>query len=136
MNAEKVLSWLMMIVGCGLMVAFLFMLLPPQQMASMHEWLGLGELPDAPITFYLARSTSMLYGIHGALMFICGRNVKKHADLMPVFGWLHFVIGVVMIGIDVTSGMPWWWTTFEGAPIAATGLVVVWLSKKAFGDPS
>ena len=124
----------MTVVGCGLMAAFLFVLLPGSQMDAIHQWLGLGKLPDAPITFYLARSTSLLYGVHGALMFICGRNLQKYSDLIPVFGWLHVVIGVSMIGIDWTSSMPWWWTAFEGAPIAATGLVMVWLSKKAFGD--
>jgi len=131
MNAEKILSWLMTIVGCGLMVAFFFMLIPAKLMMGIHAWLGLGDLPDAPITFYLARSTSLLYGIHGALMFVCGRNIRKYSDLMPVFGWLHVLIGAAMLGIDLAEGMPWWWTTFEGAPIAATGLLIVWLSKKA-----
>ncbi len=133
-TAEKILSWLMMIVGCGLMVAFFFVLLPGPQMAAGHQWLGLGELPGAPITFYLARSTSLLYGIHGVLMYICGKNIRKYADLMPVFGWLHVAIGAMMIGIDFSAGMPWWWTAFEGTPIAITGFVIVWLSRKAFGS--
>lgn len=133
MNAEKVLSWLLMIVGCGLMVAFFFVMLPGFQMAAIHSWLGLGELPDAPITFYLARSTSLLYGVHGALMFVCGRNLAQYNGLVPVFGWLHVALGITMIGIDATAGMPWWWTTFEGAPIAATGWLLIWLHKNAFG---
>lgn len=131
MNAEKILSWLLMITGCGLMVAFLFVLMPGSQMASIHQWLGLGEMPDAPITLYLARSTSLLYGIHGVLMFVCGRNIQKYSELVPVFGWLHVVIGLSMLGIDLSSGMPWWWTTFEGVPIAMAGLLIVWLNKKA-----
>ncbi len=132
-DAENMLSWLLMVIGCGLMVAFLFMLMPGGQMAVIHQWLGLGELPDAPITFYLARSTSLLYGIHGALMFVCGRDVRKYAGLVPVFGWLHVAIGLVMLGVDLSSGMPWWWTAFEGIPISIAGLLIVWLSKKAFG---
>lgn len=131
MNAEKILSWLLMITGCGLMVAFLFVLMPGSQMASIHQWLGLGEMPDAPITLYLARSTSLLYGIHGVLMFVCGRNIQKYSELVPVFGWLHVVIGLTMLAIDLSSGMPWWWTTFEGVPIAMAGLLIVWLNKKA-----
>jgi len=115
------------------MVAFFFVLLPKQQMADCHRWLGLGELPDAPLTFYLARSTSLLYGIHGVLMFVCGRNVSKYRDLVPIFGWLHVVLGTVMLGVDLSSGMPWWWTAFEGLPIALTGLAIVWLGRTAFG---
>lgn len=132
-NAEKMLSWLMIIVGCGLMVAFFFMLIPAKWMNAIHERLGLGDMLNTPLTFYLARSTSLLYGVHGALMFVCGRNIRKYAGLAPIFGYLHGVIGLSMLGIDLTAGMPWWWTTFEGVPVALTGLAMVWLSKKAFG---
>ena len=134
MNAEKILSWLMTIIGCGLMVAFFFMVIPAKWMMEIHARLGLGDMLNTPLTFYLARSTSLLYGVHGVLMFVCGRNIRKFSDLIPIFGWLHVLIGTAMIGIDLTSGMPWWWTTFEGAPIALTGLALVWLSKKAFGE--
>lgn len=129
--AEKLLSWMLMIIGCGLMVAFLFVLLSGKQMAAIHAWLGMGEMPNTPITFYLARSTSLLYGVHGFLMFVCGKDIKKYIDLVPIFGWLHVMLGLVMLGIDWSSGMPWWWTTFEGVPIAMTGGFIVWLARKA-----
>ena len=132
MKSETILSWLLMIVGCGLMLAFVFMLSPGSLLAKIHAQLGLGEMSSEPLTFYLARSTSLLYGVHGVLMFIVGRDVRKYADLVTVFGWLHFLIGSAMLGIDLSAGMPWWWTTFEGAPIALTGLAILWLKKKAF----
>ena len=121
----------MMIVGCGLMIAFLFVLMPGSQMDAIHQWLGLGEFPDRPISFYLARSTSLLYGIHGTLMFLVGLRLEKYHGLAPVFGWLHVVIGLCMLGVDLTAGMPWWWTSFEGVPIAMAGLVFVWLYRKS-----
>ena len=119
------------IIGCGLMVAFIFVVIPGNQMASIHAWLGLGSLPDSPITFYLARSTSLLYGVHGALMFVCGRRIDQYLGLAPVFGWLHIALGLVMLGIDISAGMPWWWTAFEGIPIAITGGIIVWLHRIA-----
>lgn len=121
----------MLIIGCGLMVAYLFVLLPGSQMSAIHRWLGLGEFPDTPISFYLARSTSMLYGIHGTLMFLAGLRMARHHDLVPVFGWLHVAIGLAMLGVDLTAGMPWWWTAFEGVPIAMAGLLIVWLYRKS-----
>ena len=130
-RAQTFLRWILMIIGCGLMVAYLFVLLPSSQMASIHNWLGLGEFPERPISFYLARSTSLLYGVHGTVMFIVGFRWSKYADLAPLFGWLHVVIGIAMLVIDLTSGMPWWWSAGEGVPIAATGLLIVWLAKKA-----
>ena len=113
-RAQFLLRWLMLIVGCGLMVAYLFVLMPGSQMQAIHQWLGLGEFPDRPISFYLARSTSLLYGIHGTLMFLVGLRMEKYHSLAPVFGWLHVVIGLCMLGVDLTAGMPWWWTSFEG----------------------
>ncbi len=130
-QAEKYLRWLMIVIGCGLMVAFFFVLLPGSQMQAAHQWLGLGEFPDAPISFYLARSTSLLYGIHGTLMLLVGLRMKKHSDLVPVFGWLHVAIGLCMLGVDLSAGMPWWWTAFEGIPIAMAGLAIVWLYRKS-----
>lgn len=130
-QAKHYLSLLLTIVGCGLMVAFLFVLLPSPQMAAIHDWLGLGEFPDVPLTFYLARSTSLLYGVHGLLMFVVGRKLNKYIELAKLMGWLHVGLGLTMLGIDLSAGMPWWWTAFEGLPIAATGLLVVWLAKKS-----
>ncbi len=114
------------------MVAFGCIFIPDSGMAATHQWLGLGEFPDAPITRYLARSTSLLYGVHGLLMFVVGRNLARYAPLAALFGWLHVVIGLFMLGIDLTAGMPWYWTLVEGGPIALAGLLLVWLAKKAF----
>lgn len=131
-TAQKYLSILLTLIGCGLMVAFLCVFIPDNAMAATHKWLGLGDYPDQPITRYLARSTSLLYGVHGLLMFVVGRNLDRYAGLAIVFGWLHVVIGMFMLGIDLTAGMPWYWTAIEGVPIAAAGLLVVWLARKAF----
>ena len=64
-------------------------------------------------------------------MFVGGRRVGQYIELATLFGWLHVGIGLTMLGIDLTAGMPWWWTTFEGLPIAATGLVIVALAKRS-----
>ena len=62
------------VVGVGLMSAIIPVFFPVDLMATLHQWLGvwgeLGDFPDAPITIYLARSTSLLYALHGAVMFL------------------------------------------------------------------
>jgi hypothetical protein len=129
--ASKILSRLMTIVGLGLMLAFVFLVMPTKALSSIHEWLGLGVFPDQEIAVYLARSTSLLYGVHGVVMFVIGRNLAKYIALAWMIGWLHIAIGLVMLLIDLSAGMPWWWTAFEGLPVALTGLVIVLLSAKA-----
>lgn len=126
-TAFTVLRYLLGIVGCGLLVATIPVFFPVSWMKTGHQWLGLGEFPDRPITIYLARSTSLLYAIHGFLMLYTTIHLKRYLDLAKVFGWLHVAIGLVMLGIDLTTPMPWYWTAVEGAPVAITGAVIVWL---------
>jgi hypothetical protein len=121
------LRWLLAIIGCGLMVATIPLFFPAELMATIHRWLGLGEFPDAPITRYLARSTSLLYAVHGGLMLIVSFDLKRYWPLVPVFGWLHVVIGLTMFWIDWTAPMPLYWIAGEGIPIALAGLLIIGL---------
>ncbi len=127
----KWLRLLLAIIGCGLLVATFAVFLPVKLMATTHQWLGLGEFPDSPITIYLARSTSLLYAVHGLLMLIVSFDMKRYWPLVPVFCWLHVAIGLTMFGIDFSTPMPIYWIAGEGLPIAATGLFMVWLWRKA-----
>ncbi len=114
-----------------MLVATVAVFLPVRAMATVHGWLGLGEFPDAPITIYLARSTSMLYAVHGAMMLFVSMDLKRYWPLVPVFGWLHVAIGLTMFGIDLTSPMPVYWIVGEGIPIAIAGGAILWMYKKA-----
>ena len=118
-------------VGVGLLLATVAVFLPVSQMAIMHRWLGLGEFPDAPITIYLARSTSLLYAMHGAVMFYVAWHFDRCQLLVPLLGWLHVVLGTVMIGVDLNAGMPLYWTAGEGLPIALTGCAILWLFRRS-----
>ena len=127
----KLLRAILAVVGCGLLVAAAAVFLPVETMAQWHRWLGLGEFPDAPITRYLARSTSLLYAVHGALMLYVSFDLKRYWPLVALFGWLHVAIGLTMLGIDLTSPMPLYWILGEGLPIAAVGALIVYLWRKA-----
>lgn len=131
---QKNVGWLRLllaIIGIGLMLATVPIFFPASLMASIHGWLGLGEFPESPITMYLARSTSLLYAIHGSLMLFVSFDIKRYWPMVHLFGWLHVVIGLFMLGIDLVSPMPWYWTASEGVPIALAGLLIVWLWRSA-----
>ena len=130
-NPRKWLRVLLALLGCGLLLATVPIFFPVSLMATIHGWLALGEFPDRPITIYLARSTSLLYAIHGLLILIVSFNLERYWPLVPVFGWLHVVIGLLMLGIDLTAPMPWYWTAAEGIPISIAGLVIIWLYRQA-----
>lgn len=133
MNAELLLKWLLILSGLVLILAFAAVLLPVAWMASTSEWIGLGEFPNRPLTIYLARSTSLLYGVHGVLMFYTGMTLEKHWRLVWLFGWLHVVIGCTILLVDLTAPMPWYWTAVEGGPVASLGVVILILARRAFG---
>ena len=130
-NSFNILRILLGVIGAGLLVATVAVFLPVEWMSIAHQWLGLGEFPDAPITVYLARSTSLLYAVHGFLMLHVAIHLRQYLPLAKVFGWLHVVIGLAMLGIDLTAPMPLYWTAVEGIPIAIAGAVLVCLAARA-----
>ena len=118
-------------VGVGLLMAVVPVFFPVSLMATFHQWLGLGDFPDAPITIYLARSTSLLYAMHGAVMFYVAWHFDRCQALVPLLGFLHVVLGLTMIGVDLNAGMPLYWTAGEGLPIALTGAAILWLYRRS-----
>ena len=133
-NSFNLLRILLGVIGAGLLVATGAVFLPIEWMAICHRWLGLGEFPDSPITVYLARSTSLLYAVHGFLMLYTAIHLRQYLPLAKIFGYLHIVIGLAMLGIDVTTPMPLYWTAVEGIPISLAGAALVWLAAKANAD--
>ena len=127
----KWLRWLLTLIGCGLLVATIPVFFPVTVMETVHGWLGLGDFPEGPITIYLARSTSMLYAVHGSLMLFISFDLKRYWPLVQVFGWLHVVMGLTMFGIDLTTPMPLYLIAGEGIPIMMAGLLIVWLWRTA-----
>lgn len=130
-NYEIWLRRLIYLNGAFLLLATLAVFLPTAVMAGAHEMLGLGRFPDSTITIYLARSTSLLYAVHGAVTLIVALKWNQFHEMVPLLAVLHVVIGLAMIGIDVTSGMPRYWIVLEGGPIACFGLFLLWLYQQA-----
>jgi hypothetical protein len=110
-------------------LAFLAMLLPVEWMASIHQAVGLGEFPRAPVVDYLARSIAALYGFHGALLLLVSTNPVKHRTIVWFIAILNIAFGVMLVAIDVHAGMPMVWTLFEGPSIIVFGIVIAWLNR-------
>lgn len=128
---QKVLKSILVVSGLFLMIALAAILLPTSTMAQAHQWLGLGEFPDRPITRYLARSTSLMYGVHGFMMFYTGLTIREHWRFVPIFGWLHVLTGVSVFLIDFFAPMPLYWILLEGPPVACLGILIIVLANRA-----
>jgi hypothetical protein len=132
--AERILVALFRLGGAITLCAFGALFLPTERMAAIHAALGLGEFPAAPITEYLARSVSALYGFHGALLLLVARDVRRFAPLVVYLGVMCLVFGVLLLAIDLRAGMPLAWTLAEGPPLAVTGAIVLGLAR-SIGAP-
>ena len=99
------------VLGC---TAVFTIFMPTSWMATTHEWLGLGEFPDTPITQYLARSVSAFYAMFGGLAIIVSMDVKRYGPLIVYLAYATMAFGAVLTGIDAMAGLP---TIIMGAVI-------------------
>ena len=129
MNAWKIWTGRLLVVSGGfLLLAWVPIFFPVELMQRCHEMLGLGAFPVQPITIYLARSTSLLYFVHGVVTVYVGWHVDRLWPMVRVLGILHLIIGLLMVYVDLSAGMPMFWTLGEGLPITGLGALIVFLS--------
>jgi hypothetical protein len=111
--------------GTVLCSAAAAVLLPREVMAAANDWLGLAPLPDAPIVYYLARSTSALYALRGAIYFLAASDPVRYRSLIVLLAVTNVIYGVTLAFIGSTAGMPLWWTGVESPFVIITGLVLL-----------
>ena len=68
-NHEVILKGFLRVLGTSSLTAVLFVFAPHSWMDGIHQWLGLGKLPESPVVGYLARSTSAFYAMLGGLFW-------------------------------------------------------------------
>ena len=117
-----------------MLTAFLAILLPVEWMASTHRWLGLGELPRAPVVDYLARSIAALYGFHGGLLLLISGDPVRYRSIVSYVAFMNVTFGLIVLVIDLHAGMPMLWSVCEGPPIVMTGIVMALLNRSRAGQ--
>lgn len=130
---ERILVIYLRVSAVIMLAAVLAVVMPRQMMADVHAWLGLGQLPQAPIVDYLARSTSALYAMLGGLLWLVASDVKRYAAVIFYIGVAGIPFAVAMSIVDVVNGMPRWWTMHEGVVtllMSIAILVLIRLVKK------
>lgn len=132
MTAEPLLHRLMQLNAGILLLALPCALLPFAWMDAVHrDALGLGSLPDAPITKYMARSLSLVYALHGAVILAVTLNWDRYRPAVPVLAALHIALGCAMLAVDLDAGMPWYWTAAEGPGLIGFAIVVLAVNRRA-----
>lgn len=124
---ERLLILLLRFQGILLLFAFGAVLLPTHWMAEMHQWLGLGAFPEAPLTEYLTRSVSLLYGIHGGLLLVLATDVRRYRAPLRYLIVMGFIFGFTMTVIDWRAPVPLYWTLGEGPLILVFSILLLYL---------
>jgi hypothetical protein len=125
---ETILVLVLRISGIILMTALVPAVMPFAWMQEIHRWIGMGELPNEPIVGYLARSLSLMYAMHGALIFFVSLDIQRLLPVARFLAILGLAFGVAMIFLDLAVGMPAYWVLGEGPFIIPLSAVILWLS--------
>jgi hypothetical protein len=129
-SPDRILARFLRLLGTLDLLALAVVLLPQETIARLHEAAGLGVLPRDATTGYLIRSTSALYALHGALLWWVSFDIARYRGMIAFLGWAAVVHGALLVGIDVSQGMPAWWTLIEGPSLAVIGIVVLLLLRR------
>lgn len=124
------LIWGLRILGAVDMLALIAVIMPLEWMSHINDLCGLGPLPESRVVGYLARTTSALYALHGALLLFISGDVNRYRPLITFLAVATVVHGAILLGIDLFTGMPFFWTMLEAPLFAATGILVLWLQRR------
>lgn len=122
MSAQRKKLLIFLLRACGLidLLALGIALFPNSWIISLHGHLGMGPFPVETIAVYLARSSSLMYAVHGVLLIFVSFDIVRYLPLIKLLAMIAVIHGIILISIDHFTGMPWWWTLGEG------GLLIAW----------
>jgi len=128
-KSDKVLVFLLRLVGVGSLFALIPVLMPMSWMVATHRWLGLGDMPTDPVVEYLVRDLSAFYALVGALLLVMASDLERYRPLVRFFALALIVLSILFTGVDLAAGMPWWWTASEGPGGVVFGALLFYLAR-------
>lgn len=118
------------LIGGAALLAFGAALMPRDWIVDVSGWLGIQPFPDSPLTFYLARNLSLLYGYVGVFMLVIAANLPRYRPLVwwAAVGTMSF--GVLQLIVDSMAGLPSWWIFGESGWTFGGGVLLAWLNAR------
>jgi hypothetical protein len=107
------------------LLAFLAVIAPRPTIDRLNQLCDLPPLPEGPLVGYLARSASLLYAFHGAILLFISFNPVRYLPLIRFMAWAAILHGGGMFVIDYFEEMPLWWRYTEGPGFALTGALIL-----------
>ncbi|TWU22094.1 hypothetical protein Pla52o_31420 [Novipirellula galeiformis] len=127
------LRWFLRAVGGITLLAFAAAVMPEKWMIEIGEALGVDPFPAAPLTFYLARHLSALYGFVGIGLLVLANDLVRYRPLVKPLALGTIGFGLIQFVIDAMSGLPAWWTFGESISTLLGGCMIAWLNRHGGG---
>ncbi len=128
-HRERWLLIFLRVIGATSLLAFLASVMPTAWIISISEELGFDPFPDSPLTFYLARNLSLLYGFVGAALLIIASDLARYRPLVRYAAIGTLLFSALQLVVDSMSGLPWWWTWGESGSTLVGGLLLYWIQR-------
>ena len=123
------------IVGGISLLAFAAAVMPEHWMVEVAQALGFEPFPHSPLTFYLARNLSLLYGFVGAFLLAVSVDLNRYRKLIHYAALGTILFGCLQWVVDTQAGLPAWWTWGESMSTLVGGCLLYWIySKTNFSD--
>jgi hypothetical protein len=65
----------------------------------------------------------------GALCLVLAADLERYRPLVRFLGVAFALMSLVLLGVDLAVGMPWWWTALEGPGAVPVGALVYFLAR-------
>lgn len=126
--------WLLLylrLIAAVTLLAFAAAVMPEKWMIEAAEALGFDPFPYSPLTFYLARNLSLLYGFVGAGLLIITLDFQRYRPLVRYLAIGTMTFGILQLVVDGQSDLPLWWTLGESSTTLIGGLLIWCLNGSA-----
>lgn len=117
-------------VGIGCVSAIFPALMPLSWIQETHEWLGLGEFPEAPIAEYLARGMSVMCVFYGGVALVIARDVMRYLPVIRFQAIFICILAPVGLFLSLRTGLPAKYLVMDAAGAVLMMLPVLILSFK------
>ena len=119
------------VVGYFTLLAFAAAVMPESWMVKIAKALTIDPFPSSPLTFYLARNLSLIYGFVGAGVLVIASDLDRYRPLVRLLAIGTMAFGVLQLVCDGMSAMPWWWSVGEGLSTLGGGILMYYLDARA-----
>lgn len=131
-DGDRAVRWFLMLIGTSALLAFAAALMPARWIVEIAEELGFEPFPHSPLTFYLARHLSLLYGFTGVALWIVALDLNRYRPLVGYIAIGTIALGILQGTVDAMAAMPRWWTLAETLSTTLGGCLLLWLDRRAW----